>query len=109
MVDAHCFGAVGGLETLIADNGDLIVDVRLRDLEASEFNIVEVSGVLHVLGVCRLLRVTDPAKVGLAVLNGINTEIPGLIGVVKASIELLVNGGASILGEGFTEKVLGLY
>lgn len=49
MVDANGHWLIQGLETLIADCGDLIIDIRARDFDALEPKMVVIQGLMLTL------------------------------------------------------------
>ena len=49
MVDANGHWLIQGLETLIADRGDLIIDIRTRDFDALEPKMVVIQGLMLTL------------------------------------------------------------
>ena len=49
MVDANGHWLIYGLETLIADCGDIIIDVRARDFDALEPTLVVILGLILTL------------------------------------------------------------
>ena len=49
VVDANGHWLIQGLETLIADCGDLIIDIRARDFDALEPKLVVIQGLMLTL------------------------------------------------------------
>lgn len=107
MVYLNQAGPIVGLEALIPDGRDVIVDVGLRNIETLELNIAKVCSIGEVCLVCRLKGiVTDTSEVRLVVFKVALAHISLVLGDIKASIKLFVNSDTGVFSKRLSENVL---